>query len=1013
MRPAEPTGSVLVIGGGIGGIQASLDLADSGFLVYLVERRGALGGTMAALDKTFPTNDCSMCILSPKLVECGRHLNIEILTNSEVISLEGAPGAFSVEVEQKPRFVDEDRCTGCGECARSCPVVLPDEFDRGLGVRKAIYRMYEQAYPPAYQIDMEACRRCGLCARRCAAGAVDLSMKPVTHSLKVGAVVACPGFDTFDAGRIANYGYGLFPNVITGVEFERILSASGPTQGRLRRPSDGGMPRRIAWIQCVGSRDIHRARNVYCSSVCCTYAIKEAVVAREHGCPGLEAVIFHIDIRTHGKGFERYYDRARNEHGVRFVRSEIHRVFQNASGDLILRYADGDVVREEVFDLVVLSTGMVQSDANRQLASRLGLELDEHGFCRTGALSPVCTSVPGVFAAGAFTGPRDIPETVMGASAAASGAAALLSGTRHSLTRSKSYPAERPVGESRPRIGVFVCHCGINIAGVVDVEAVREYAAGLPNVVFAADPLFACSQDSQRQIREAVSGHGLNRVVVAACTPRTHESLFQETLKEAGLNRHLFEMANIRDQCSWVHQGEPGRATAKAMDLVRMSVARARLKKPLKEASTGVERSALVAGGGVAGMVCASALADQGFPVHLVESSHRLGGNALRLRSTLDGSDVAAFVERLSERVSSDPSIVLHLGARITGVSGFVGSFRTTIEKTDGSRAEIGHGVAVIATGADPYSPSGFLYGSDRRILTLPELEERIAGGCSMIASCRNVVMVQCVGSREPERPWCSRTCCGESVKLAIELMDRNPDVRVYVLYRDIRTYGLREKHYLEARDRGVRFIRYDPDHPPRVEPTGRDGEALVRVTTTDAVLGEELAIGADLVGLAVAIVPSASNRSLAGLFKVPLDEDGFFMEAHAKLRPVDFPTDGVFVCGLAHGPKTIDESIVQAGAAAARAALVLSRDSMEAGGRVSFIDRAKCTGCGLCVLLCPFKAIEIDSEEHKAVVNEALCKGCGLCASSCRSGAADLGGCTDAEMHAAIVSCMYGDVAR
>ncbi len=998
------------MGGGVAGIQASLDLANSGFRVHLLERLGAIGGTMASLDKTFPTNDCSMCILSPKLVECGRHLNIEILTDSELLSLEGAPGAFTATVEQKPRFVDMDRCTGCGECAVACPVRVPDAFNRGLGERRAIYRLYEQAHPPSYQIDMSACRRCGLCARKCAAGAVDLSMGPVTRRLDVGAVIACPGFETFDAGRMANYGYGLFPNVMTGIEFERMLSASGPTRGNLRRPSDGRMPRRIAWIQCVGSRDIHRVNNGYCSSVCCTGAIKEAVVAREHGCADLEATIFHIDIRTHGKGFEKYCDRARTEHGVRFVRSEIHRVLQDASGSLILRYPEAGAVREELFDLVVLSTGMVQGSANRELAARLGIELDEHGFCVTGALSPVVTSAAGVFAAGAFTGPKDIPETVMGASAAASEAAALLSPARHSLTRSRSYPPEMPVGGSRPRIGVFVCRCGINISGVIDVEAVREYAAGLPNVVYAGVALFTCSQDSQRMIREAVSEHGLNRVVVAACTPRTHESLFQETLREAGLNRHLFEMANIRDQCSWVHQGEPGRATAKAMDLVRMSVARARLRKPLLQTSVGIERSALVIGGGVAGMVCASALADQGFGVHLVESSCRLGGNALRLRSTLEGSDIAEFVKALSGRVSNDPSITLHLGAHIADVSGFVGSFRSEVEEADGSTAEISHGVAVIATGAEPHAPAGFLYGRHPGVVTLPELEELMTAGDPVAASCRNVVFVQCAGSREPERPWCSRTCCGETVKLALELLDRNPGVRIFVLYRDVRTYGLREKYYLEARERGVRFLQYDPADPPVVEQAYREEGSGLRVTTTDLALGGKLTIDAELVGLAVAIVPSASSRRLASLFKVPLDEDGFFMEAHAKLRPVDFPTDGVFVCGLAHGPKTIDESIVQAEAAAARAASVLSRDSMEAGGTVSVIDAARCSGCGLCAQLCPFKAIEMDEEEHRAVVNEALCKGCGLCASSCRSGAADLGGFTDAEIHAMIGACAPGE---
>ncbi len=957
------------------------------------------------MDKTFPPNDCSMCILSPKLVECGRHLNIEVLTNSELTALEGVPGAFTATIEQQPRFVSTEKCTGCGECAKVCPVKLPDSFNMGLSDRKAIYRLYEQAYPHSYMIDSAVCRRCGLCARKCSAGAIDLDMQPRTLSIPVGAVIACPGFEPFDASLIANYGYGTFPNVITSIEFERILSASGPSRGRLLRPSDGKEPHRIAWIQCVGSRDIHRVDNNYCSSVCCTYAIKEAVVAREHSGGNLETTIFHIDIRTHGKGFERYYERAKNEQGVRFVRSEISRIYQDGSGSLILRFPENGRISEEVYDLVVLSVGMVQDRANREMAERLGLHLDSHGFCETRTLSPVETSVPGIFAAGAFSGPKDIPEAVMGASAAAAEASAMLSHSRHTLTQRKSYPPEKPLLGGRPRIGVFICHCGINIASVVDIASVRDYAAGLPNVVLSEEALFTCSQDSQRMIRERVAEHRLNRVVVAACTPRTHEPLFQETLREAGLNKHLFEMANIRDQCAWVHQGEPEKATQKAKDLIRMSVARAKLIEPLPQAFLDVNRTALVIGGGVAGMVCASSLADQGFGVHLVESAAELGGNARRIHSTNDGADVDAFVSRLVESVSGNPSITIHTGTHISDVSGFVGNFRTMVENAEGIVEEISHGVAIIASGGEASKPDGYLYGVDPRVLTLQELEDEIARGNPDVTSSRNAVLVQCVGSRDEDRPYCSRTCCSKAMKLALALIEANPLVNVYVLYRDIRTYGFDEQFYLEARERGVRFLQYDPGNRPTVEIVEQDGRKRLRVVTTDLVLGREFSIDADLLGLATATVPSAGAAELAGLFKVPLNEDGFFMEAHIKLRPVDFPTEGVFVCGLAHSPKTIGESIVQAKAAASRAALVLCRDSIEAGGTVSVIDGPKCSGCGVCAALCPFKAIEMDESERKAVVNEALCKGCGLCASSCRCGAADVKGFTDGEICAMICS--------
>jgi len=1009
MRSSQTTGAVLVVGGGIGGIQAALDLADSGFKVYLVEKLGAIGGAMAGLDKTFPTNDCSMCILSPKLVECGRHLNIEILTNTELKSIEGTPGSFTVTLEQKPRHVAPDRCTGCGDCAKKCPVNLPDPFNGGLSEKKAIFRLYDQAYPPSFEIDRSKCRECMICAKICSAQAIDFEMKPDTLRIPVGAVIVSPGFKTFDPGVLANFGYGVFPNVVTSMEFERILSASGPYQGKLLRPSDKKEPKRIAWIQCVGSRDVHRVHNSYCSSVCCTYAVKEAVVAREHGCSDLETTIFHIDIRTHGKGFERYYERAKNELGVRFVRSGIHRVYQDESDNLILRFPENGETAEEVFDLVVLSVGMVQDAAGGELATKLGLQLNQHGFCQTLAFAPTRTTAPGIFSAGAFTGPKDIPETVMGAGAAAADASALLASSRHSLTRKKSYPAERAISGEQPRIGVFLCHCGINIGSVVNIAEVKEYASGLPNVVFVEDAMFACSQDSQQKIRDRIAGHGLNRIVVAACTPRTHEPLFMETLREAGLNRHLFEMANIRDQCSWVHQGQPEKATEKARDLVRMSVAKARLIKPLSGALLGINRSALVVGGGISGMVTALTLADLGFEVHLVESSSALGGNAANLHSTLEGLDVQAFVGDLAGRVAGNPLITLHTDSRILEVNGFVGNFTTRIATVgDHGEKEVAHGVAVIATGGQAYRPDEYLYGVNPRVFSLLELEDGIAGGNPLVLSGKNIVLVQCVGSRDKDRPYCSRICCSKSIKLALELIEANPGANVYILYRDMRTYGFMEEYYLKARESGVRFLRYDPDSKPLVEAVLHDGEERLRVTVTDTILNEDFSIDADVVGLATAIIPSPDSRILAGLFKVPLNEDGFFMEAHIKLRPVDFPSEGIFVCGLAHSPKLISESIVQAKAAASRAVVVLSSDGVEAGGTVSVIDGSKCSACGMCVELCPYGAIELSDSEHRALINEALCKGCGVCASSCRSGAADILGFTDNEIHSMIHNSVF-----
>ncbi|NOQ23141.1 MAG: NAD(P)-binding protein [Candidatus Aegiribacteria sp.] len=1010
MSSTRITGAVLVVGGGIGGIQSSLDLAESGFKVYLVEKSPAIGGTMPQLDKTFPTNDCSMCILSPKLVECGRHLNIEILTNAELKGISGKPGNFKAVIEQKPRYVAMDKCTGCGDCAEKCPVKLPDLFNKGLSQRKAIFRLFEQAYPPTFAIEKEACLECGICARHCAAEAIDFEMEPNTLEINIGSIILSPGFEEFDAGLIANYGYGIFKNVITSIEFERILSASGPYQGQLLRPSDMKPPQRIAWIQCVGSRDIHKVNNNYCSAVCCTYAIKEAVVAKEHSSTDLNTTIFYIDIRTYGKGFENYYERAKEEHGVRFVKSEIHRIYRDENENLILRFSENNKIKEEEFDLVVLSVGVTQSEANQELAKTLGIQLNQHGFCRVEDFSPVSTSRAGIFTAGVFSEPKDIPETVMAASAAAGEASGILAAARHTLARDKEYPQEKNIIGEKPRIGIFICHCGINIGSVVDISAVKDYAATLQNVVFVEDSLFTCSQDSQQKIKERIEEHNLNRVVVAACTPRTHEPLFQETLRETGLNKYLFEMANIRDQCSWVHQGQPEKATEKAKDLIRMSVAKAKLIEPLFQTNLEVNHSALVVGGGISGMVSALTVARQGFKVHVIEKSSRFGGIANNIYSTIEGFDVQVYLKELIDEVSNNPLIHLYTEAEILDVSGYVGNFKTRLVIGAGKEEkEITHGVVVIASGGDIYKPNEYLYGNNPNVFSLIELEGEIAKKNNLISTSRNIVLIQCIGSRDDERSYCSRTCCSKAVKLSLELKKLNPDVNIYVLYRDIRTYGFKEQYYLEAREKGVLFIPYDVSDKPEVEAISKEGKDFIKVTVNDLILNESFSIDADILALATAIIPSPDSKKLAGLFKVPLDENGFFMEAHIKLRPVDFPTEGVFVCGLAHSPKLITESIIQAKAAASRACIILSRDKIESGATVSTINKDKCSGCGMCMELCPFIAIEIDGEDNTATVNEALCKGCGVCASSCRCGAVDIMGFTNNEIYSMIKNGAFG----
>ncbi|SFH41996.1 NADPH-dependent glutamate synthase beta chain [Desulfotomaculum arcticum] len=1456
----DKMGSVMVVGAGIAGIQASLDLAESGYYVHLVEQSPAIGGIMPMLDKTFPTNDCSMCILSPKIVECGRHLNIEKHMLSNIIEVKGEPGNFKVKINKKARFVDIDKCTGCGECATACPVEVPNEFNAGLANRNAIYKLYPQAMPAAFsiekagispcraacpagvnaqgyvqlikkgkfqeawsliyqdnpfpavcglvcthpceshchraqidapvsirnlkriaaetayqanpedlplpekeadqgksiaiigggpaglsaayqlvkrgyrtvvfeseaiaggmmrkgipeyrlprkyldfeiqlleklgieirynqrwgtnfsveelkkeydavfistgtpkpfklgvpgedlgniisgieflnsvnlnkdialsgkvsvigggnvaidtarcalrmgaaevhvfclesadempasneeihlageegivfhhsrgvrsilgnqsvtaieltgvasvfdengrfnpryddsisetfdtdyllvaigqgtdfsylsaydqgllnkanrlQVDPETletsiqgifaggdnvtgprdvvsaiaagktaaesitrylnqvdqredrvfkipeariaplrqkadevakiapntvtytapekriqgfmpessgltpdqaiaeaerclncgiCSECGECVNTCMRQAIDHKMQDEYEEIQVGAIILSTGVETYDPSQLSYFGYKKYPNVMTSIEFERVLSASGPFQGHLVRPYDNQEPRKIAWIQCVGSRNVRESHG-YCSSVCCMYAIKEAVIAKEHSHHELNTTIFMMDMRCFGKDFEKYYQRAEKEHGVNFVRSRIFAVEESSddSKNLIIRYSDehGTVFTEE-FDLVVLSVGLEPSKQATELGSKLELDINQYGFAELAPLTGVNTSKPGIFTAGAFSGPKDIPETVLQASAAASAAESLLGDVRGTLIKQQVFPPERDVTGEEPRIGVFICNCGINIGGVVRVPEVVEVAQRLPYVVHAEDNLYTCSQDTQAKIKEAIEEYHLNRVIVASCSPRTHKPLFQETLREAGLNKFLFEMANIRDQCSWVHMHEPDKATQKAIDLVKMAVAKAALLKPIKQDSINVIKSALVIGGGLTGMVSSLNLAEMGYQVNLLEKSTELGGLSKRITTGFKGEEIQPFVNDLIDQVESHPLVSVYKSAEIKDASGHHGNFNTML--TDGT--EIQHGVTIVAVGGREYKPQEYLYGQDERVMTLLEMEDVIKDG--KVEDAKNIVLINCVGSREPERPYCSRVCCSKSIQLAIQCKNANPKANVFILYRDIRTYGLLEDMYREARAKGIIFIRYDVDHKPRVE---KDGQGIT-VTIKDHVLDQDIVIDADLVGLAAAILPPEDNIKLSQLYKVPTNADGFFLEAHMKLRPVDFASEGIFMAGIAHGPKNLEENIAQAKAAAGRAATTLSKDNLESLGLVAVVDPEKCAACLTCVRLCPFNVPMI--KHNVAAIEPVLCQGCGTCAGECPNKAITLQGYND-----------------
>ena len=889
-----------------------------------------------------------------------------------------------------------EKCIACGECAEKCPKKVPDAFNADLAKRKAIYVDYAQAVPLKYAIDAQNCiyftknGKCGFCKKVCPTGAVDFEQKEETLNLKVGSVVVAPGFSAFEPSELDTYQYTQYPNVITSMEMERILSATGPYQGHLVRPSDGKEPKKIAWLQCVGSRDINKCGNGYCSSVCCMYAVKEASIAKEHAGGELDTAIFYMDMRTYGKDFESYSERAKNEQGVRFVRTRVHSIVEDHhSGALTLRYVDdAGKVMEESFDMVVLSVGMETSRQLVELAGRINIELNSNNFVQTNSFAPVKTSRDGIYVCGAFQEPKDIPYSVMEASAAACWAETDLARARGTLTRAKEFPREREVCAGDPRIGVFVCNCGTNIGGIVDVPAVAEMARSLPAVSYVEENLFACSQDSQDRMKEIIEQEGLNRIVVAACTPRTHEELFRETLKSAGLNQYLFEMANIRNQCSWVHSKEKDEATDKAKDLVRMAVARAGLIRSLQQPSISVDSSALVVGGGLAGVTSALGLADQGYAVHLVEKEEVLGGNARNLLTTWQGESVEEKLSEMVTRVEGHDAITVHRATRIKETSGFIGNFTTTLEG-NGEDTDIAHGAVIIATGARENPPSEYLYGEDDRVLTHLDLDRAIREKDARLDAANSMVFIQCVGSREPEHPYCSKVCCTHSIKAALTFKKTNPEMNVFVIYRDIRTYGEREELYKEARERGVIFIRYDLERKPRV----RGEDDGLYITTRDHVLDMDIEIHADMLVLASAIVPG-DNDTLAQMLKLSRNSDGFFNEAHAKLQPVEFATAGIFLAGMAHYPKPIEESIAQAAAAASRAAVTLSRDKITVDGVVSNVEEFMCRGCGECEAACPFNAIAVEVREEGikvAVVQEALCKGCGMCAVACPTGAASV----------------------
>lgn len=1011
---------IMVIGGGISGISAALDLADQGHEVIMVERYPTIGGHMARLDKTFPTLDCAICILSPKMVEVSRHPRIRLLTCSEVRNVAERDGGFEVTVERKPRYVDDSLCTGCGICMEKCPTKdIPNDFNMGMDRRTAIWIPFPQAVPRTAVIDPENCMKlregkCGVCQKKCPVGAVDFKMRTIEEDIVVSSIVVATGFEALEPRELHRYGYWENDNVITAIQLERMLNASGPTKGDVLRPSDGATPNKVAFILCAGSRD-HNCKE-YCSKICCMYSAKDAMLIAEH-LPGAEVTIFHNDLRALGNGGEDFMNRAMKTPGVRYIRGLPAQVEGDEFGNLGVRYQYMERAEtvEESYDLVVLFTPIIPSSGIDDLSKVLGIDLDKHGFVVT-TDNDASTTREGIFVCGCAKGPEDIPASVTDGIAAAS-LAAERSEVR--LVEKQEVHEEIPVSPNDPpRIGVYICSCGTNIGGVVDVDQVASYASEIKDVALAKRFMYACSEDTQKEIQEDIVERGLNRVLIAACSPRSHLNLFKETAHGGRLNPNLVGLVSLREMDSWVHIGEPEIATEKAKTIVRMGVANMRHARPMGEIQQDVKPTALVAGGGVAGMTAALAIASSGFYVTIVEKEGELGGSSSR-RPLADprGMDPQLLVESLEDRVEDNPKITVMKSTELLSVRGSIGHFEVELNDLsirDSPKLERiveEAGVIVVATGAKDLDMRGYYnYGKDDRIVTQGEFEEFLSEGK---ADWRSVIQILCVGAREKERGYCASICCETALRDLIQLKTSSPGTEVYVLYRDIRTYGLMEELYRRASELGIRFIRYDPEHPPIVERND-----TLEITVRDESLDATLRIPSDLLVLSQPLVPNPDNKFLSEIMKIPLSQDGFFLEAHPKLRPVDSFTDGIFLAGTAQGPKGIADSMAQGLAAASKALIPLLQGKVIQEPIIAMVDEHLCTGCARCVEVCPFGAMGMKVNHYRvlAQADSMLCKGCGKCVVACPSRAVSIFGFSSDQMLSQIdeaLSGMNGDEVR
>lgn len=986
-RVKEGKGSALIVGAGIAGMQSALLLAEMGIKVFLLEQGPAIGGYFPLLDKTFPTNSCGVCFMSPlppafcPIYECHLHHRIELLPYTELMKVEKNEKEFDVTILRKPRFVDPKRCTLCEACLRVCPVEVEREFGGGLEKRKAIYLPFPQAIPHSLVIDPKTCTRCGACVKVCTPGAIDLEMKEEYEKVHVGTILLGFGFEPFLAQKKGEYGFGRYENVITSLQFERMLSTSSPTQGKPIRRSDQKEMKRIAFIQCVGSRDPSCGQN-HCSTICCMYATKQAMIAKDRS-PDLEVAFFYMDVRPMGKDYERYYERAKTEYRIEYIRSAISSIKElQKTKNLLVTYVkeDGTFIEKE-FDTVVLSIGFTPPQDIQNVAQTVGVQLTPQGFCWTDEFHPAQTSKEGIFVAGAFRGPKDIPESVVEGASAAASAINFLAPHR-SLLSSKDYPREGALGNEIPKIGIFLCHCGNELGRVISFSELIQEAEKLREVIHIEEIELACFQKDLDRIKKRIGEKGLNRLVIAGCSQREIREAMEEMARGIGFNPYLIEFANIREQCAWVHFNSPPLATKKAIALIRMAAERVRRFQPIQKGRQKIERKGLVVGGGLAGMTASLQLAAQGYEVFLIEKEKELGGNLKESYYTLKGSDPQGLLRETIKCIKENGLIHLYLEAVVIESERKNGHYRTRIRYQDEEKW-IDHGVLILATGGRETPPQGYLFGEDPRVITQRQLEKMLYFQDGKLKDLHSVVMVQCVGSRDENHPYCSRLCCSHAVKNALKLKEKAPEVKIYILYRDIRTYGFYETYYQQAREKGVIFIRYDLENRPKAELH----EGHLEVSLSDPAMNRPVTLPADYLVLSTGIEPN-DHKDLARIFNVELNSDGFFKEANPKSAPLDFVDRGKFFCGLCHSPHFIEDVISQGNAVAARAGALLAKEAIEEKPYIAYVIKRLCCGCGLCVTVCPYGARILNEEEGKAEVIGSLCQGCGSCVVACRNAA-------------------------